>query len=287
MHEPITQDTIDQVSWYHEFDFGNGLRTKPTHDIDFHREVWKFIETRLDAVEFQGKTVLDIGCWDGYWSFYAERRGASHVLASDDVTQNWASGNGLRLAKQLLRSEVEVNQRLPIYELASLGRRFDIVLCLGIYYHLVDPFYALAQIRHVCHEGSVVVIEGDGAAAGVNPQGTLFDLSDHSKPIFVPTPGALAHMCEGAYLAVQSQHWRTKAAEFWAKATPKEKAVAIRRSTGGPQKSPSLTDPLVFDRLVTVCRAFTGDNSKHFYKPPFGLHAYDDRFKGGVDKLHG
>ena len=148
MQEPITQAMIDEVAWYHEFDFGNGLKTRPTLEIDFHRKVWKFIESQLDAIDFKGKTVLDIGCWDGYWSFYAEKRGASEVLASDDVTQNWAGGNGLRLAKQLLGSKVEVNQRLPVYDLASLGRRFDIVLCLGVYYHLIDPFYALAQIRH-------------------------------------------------------------------------------------------------------------------------------------------
>jgi tRNA (mo5U34)-methyltransferase len=286
MQETITQETIDQVAWYHEFDFGNGLKTKPTLHIDFHRKVWEFIETRLDAIDFKGKTVLDIGCWDGYWSFYAEKRGASQVLASDDVTQNWASGNGLRLARQLLGSEVEVNQQLPIYELASLGRRFDIVLCLGIYYHLVDPFYALAQIRHACHEGSVVVLEGDGAAAGVNPQGSLFDLSNHSNPIFVPTTGALSHMCEGAYLSVQSQDWMTNAAAFWAQATPEERAAAPRPAAG-PQASPGLTEPLAFDRLFTVCRAFSGENKMHYYRPPFGLHAYDDRFKDGAEKLRG
>ena len=40
------------------------------------------MEQQLDAVPFHGKSVLDIGCWDGYWSFYAERRGAASVLAT-------------------------------------------------------------------------------------------------------------------------------------------------------------------------------------------------------------
>lgn len=283
---PISQEMIDRVTWYHEFDFGGGLRTNTTVDISFHRKVWRFIEAQLEKIDFRGKTVLDIGCWDGYWSFYAERMGASQVLASDDATQNWTDGTGLLLAKELLRSGVEVNQNLPIYELSKLGRTFDIVLCLGVYYHLVDPFYALAQIRHCCHEGTVVVLEGDGAAAGVNTQGSLFDLSDHAQPIFVPTKGALRHMCEGAYLEVQSQEWLTDSAAYWAKASPEERAAA-RRSQSGPQPSPGLTEPMVFDRLFTVCRPMTGRNKMHFYKPPFGLHAYDDRFKGGLERLHG
>jgi len=286
MQKPITQETIDQVVWYHEFDFGNGLKTKPlTAYAAYHREVWKFIEANLNKIDFEGKTVLDIGCWDGYWSFYAERRGASGVLASDDQTQNWTEGNGLKLAKEILHSDVEVNQALSIYQLSKLKRRFDIILCLGVYYHLVDPFYALAQIRHCCHENTIVAIEGDGAAAGVNPQGVLFDLSDHALPIFVPTRGALRHLCEGAYLEVRSQEWKSFAPHYWANATAKERA-AVPRPTTGPQASPGLAEPLVFDRLFTVCGAFTGKNERHFYMPPFGLHAYDDRFKVEGEKAN-
>ena len=78
----------------------------------------------------------------------------------------------------------------------------------------------------------------------------------------------------------------TNAAEFWAKATPQERAAAQRSATG-PQASRGLTEPLVFDRLFTTCRAFSSENKMHYYQPPFGLHAYDDRFKDGVEKLHG
>lgn len=277
MSQPISQETIDQVVWYHEFDFGGGLKTKTSVDIDFHRPVWRFIETQLDRIDFTGRTVLDIGCWDGYWSFYAERRGASHVLASDDCTQNWTGGAGLRLATEILSSGVEVDQALSVYEITRLDRKFDIIFFMGVYYHLIDPFYALAQIRHCCHEGTTVVIEGDAAAAGLNPQGTLVDYSNHAMPVFVPTTGALRHMCEAAYLDVESQVWMTNAAEFWAKASPAQRAAVPRPKTG-PQGSPSLTEPLVFDRLFTTCRAFSGRNERHFYRPPFGLHIYDDRF---------
>jgi len=277
LQESITQETLDSFVWYHEFEFEDGLRTRPVQPLDFHRKVWAFIETHLDKLDFRGKSVLDIGCWDGYWSFYAERRGASAVLASDDTSQNWSDGGGLLMAKHLLRSNVEVDQRRSIYDLATLERRFDIVLCLGVYYHLVDVFHALAQIRHCCHDDTIVVLEGDGAASGVNPQGTLVDLSNHALPIFVPTTGALRHLCEAAYLRVESQDWMTNAAEYWKNAGPAERAAA--RTTEGPQASPGLTEPLAFDRLFTVCKAVSGTNKWHFYRPPFGLHAYDDRFR--------
>ena len=71
------QARIDAINWYHEFDFGHGLKARATTaDAEFHRELWQFMERQLDGINFQGKRVLDVGCWDGYWSFYAERRGA-------------------------------------------------------------------------------------------------------------------------------------------------------------------------------------------------------------------
>ena len=153
---------IDRIHWYHEFDFGNGLRTEvKTPDAQSHRALWRFIEAELDKIDFTNKAVLDIGCWDGYWSFYSERRGAARVLATDDRSQNWTGSAGFDLAKELFKSSVESNLALSVYDLGKLETKFDIILCLGVFYHLLDPFYAFAQIRHRCHEHSIVVFEGD------------------------------------------------------------------------------------------------------------------------------
>jgi tRNA (mo5U34)-methyltransferase len=288
------QARIDAIEWYHEFDFGNGLKATTKHDTEFHRQVWQFIDSQLGAIDFRGKTVLDIGCWDGYWSFYAERRGAKSVLASDDCTQNWSSGQGLLLAKELLHSRIEVNQALPIYELSSLGRRFDIILCLGVYYHLLDPFHAFAQIRHCCHSDTVVVLEGDGID-GPRPDTILFNLSDHSKPIFLPTPQALQHLVQACYLSVTAQTWWPQREEQphragrlgwrWrlrmcaqALAGSRPGIAALARQIEPPSASLNRLAPLV-NRLVTVCKPFQGTNPAHHYKPPFGLHIYDDRFR--------
>src|SRR4051812_27152592 len=74
-------------AWYHEIDFGDGVRSRPAHP---HRDVWAAIEQFLGPVDFKGKSVLDIGCWDGKWSFLAEQRGAASVLATDDNSQHWS-----------------------------------------------------------------------------------------------------------------------------------------------------------------------------------------------------
>jgi tRNA (mo5U34)-methyltransferase len=202
------QAQIDAVQWYHEFDFGNGLVTKSqAPDIEAHRRVWAFIKNELDLIELRGKSILDIGCWDGFWSFYAEGRGAREILATDDILQNWSDGSGIRLAKQLLNSSIEINQAVSVYELAGLGRTFDVIMCLGVYYHLVDPFAAFAQIRHCCHEGTIVVFEGE-ATLGIRPDTAFQDFRNPYASLYLPTPYSLSQLLRAAYFTVERQNWR-------------------------------------------------------------------------------
>lgn len=262
------QTRIDAIDWYHEFEFPGGFRAGPiTQDADVHRRLWQFIESNLDSIDFTNKTVLDIGCWDGYWSFYAERRGAAHVLATDDASQNWAGSKGLALAKELLKSNIETNLSVSVYELEKLSKTFDIVLCLGVYYHLVDPFFAFAQIRHVCHENTVVVLEGD-ITDSLRPNTSHFDFTNADLPTFVPGNDNLDMMLRAAYLLPQSQALLDKMKPLnWRRRL---------RISGVLGKYGRLPHRLT--RAVTVCRPFRGNNSLHAYKPPFGLHRYDDRF---------
>jgi tRNA (mo5U34)-methyltransferase len=262
-----TQRRIDEIAWYHEFDFPNGLVARSrTADIELHRTIWSFITAQLDKIDFRGKTVLDLGCWDGYWSFYAERRGAKSVLATDDRSQNWAGSGGVLLAKELLGSSIDVQLDVSVYDLVRLGRTFDIVLCLGIYYHLVDPFYAFAQVRQCCHAGSIAVFEGDYSRTLANTS-IHYDLSEPAMPIFVPSQAALAQMLEASYFQVDAQTPLIPA-------SPPKKRSRWRR----PKQKTAIQG---LDRVVTVCRTVEGAaNALHYYRPPFGLHRYDERWSG-------
>lgn len=258
------QAEIDQVQWYHEFDFGGGLKARSTTpDIDNHRRIWRFIETNLDAVDFKGKTVLEIGAWDGYWSFQAERRGAKHVLASDDLSQNWSPGRGILLARELFKSNIEVRQDVSIYELTKLEQKFDIILCLGVYYHLLDPFYALTQVRHCCHEDSLVLLEGDLIVQGMEDNEVRYNYRS-DQPAFLPSAPAFARFIESAYFKVTSQ-------VMLEPHRPPKPARWYRR----PQPRP----PIRLNRGFITCRPFEGANDCHPYPPPFGLKAYDERFR--------
>jgi tRNA (mo5U34)-methyltransferase len=207
------------------------------------------MRSELDKIDFAGRSVLDIGCWDGYWSFYAEQRGASRVLATDDKTQNWSGNSGLELAKELMGSAIEIRSDVSIYEAAKLGERFDIILCMGVYYHLVDPFYAFSQVRHCSHGQSVVVFEGDFAPDWfVQPaQAAYLDLGDPSR-CFVPTVPFLRQMLEANYFHITKEY----------------------TYHGSPEQP--------VNRILATCQPFEGQNPLHLYRPPFGLHGYDPRF---------
>src|SRR2546425_13279142 len=77
---------VDQIKWWHTIDLGNGVVTPGRVDnLGTLRRIG--MPGRLD-----GKTVLDVGAWDGFYSFEAERRGASRVLATDSYS--WGGGGG-------------------------------------------------------------------------------------------------------------------------------------------------------------------------------------------------
>jgi tRNA (mo5U34)-methyltransferase len=279
MDKSEEQAQIDAISWYHEFDFGNGLTARSrVPDVELHRTLWRSIEQQLSAVDFQDKTVLDIGCWDGYWSFYAERRGAKHVLAMDDCGQNWSDGRGLRLAKRLYGSAVEINQGLSVYELASLKRKFDVIFFFGVYYHLFDPFLAFAQIRHCCHAGSRVLTEGS-AVTGPPVKAAIFDIFNSR---FTPTTEALRYLLKAAYFSVASEvaldeSTGRKRWEWRFRMCVRLCARVLRGDHSG--MAALALKSMSVRRVFLRCIPLDGVNDVHPYRPPFGLDVYDSRYR--------
>jgi tRNA (mo5U34)-methyltransferase len=137
---------VENGNWHAPFDFGDGLRTQSWHVERRFRRRLRLLQIPNDL---SGKTVLDIGAWDGFFSFEFERRGAKRVLSVD--TYAWDNG-GLEcflFAREHFKSKVE-HQRLDVHDLSpqEIGT-FDLVFCAGVLYHVRHPLLALEKIRSV------------------------------------------------------------------------------------------------------------------------------------------
>src|SRR5262245_22516090 len=133
--------------WFHRIDLGGGLVTPGVDDTP-----QKLRHLRLPR-RLDGKHVLDVGAYDGFFSFECERRGAAHVVAADHFCWTYggmASKEGFDLARTALRSRVEE----ALIRVEDLGPErlgtFDLVLFLGVLYHAPDPLRYLRQVRSVC-----------------------------------------------------------------------------------------------------------------------------------------
>lgn len=167
---------VDRRTWFHTIDLG-GVVTPGQKDTP--------AEVRhMRLPDLAGRTVLDVGAYDGFYSFEAERRGARQVVAADSWSWNWPGSDARRnfdLAHQVLGSRVEP-MVVAVEDLSpeTVGGPFDVVLFLGVLYHAPDPLGYLRNVRRVT--GDVAVIE------------TAVDLLDVAVPAAAYYPGdALNH----------------------------------------------------------------------------------------------
>jgi tRNA (mo5U34)-methyltransferase len=149
MDQATIESEVKSIKWWHRIDLGNGVITPGTADSEA-KLAYIGLPERMD-----GMRVLDAGCWDGWWSFLCERRGAREVFAVD--TWEFDTGNrGFALAQRTLKSKV-VGRMCDIHRLdPSFMGTFDLVLCLGVLHHLKSPFLALEHLRSVCN-GTLVL----------------------------------------------------------------------------------------------------------------------------------
>ncbi len=165
---------INALPWHHQIDFGNGILSPGNTPIATLRAQADVYFRDIIA----GKTLLDVGAWDGFNSFEAKRRGAARVLAADHFAWSdecWGKRASFELARQCLAPEVEVMDiDLPDMTPEAVGT-FDIVLFAGVFYHLRNPFLALENIAKLAKEWLIVE--------------THMDALDVSRPamIFYPT----------------------------------------------------------------------------------------------------
>lgn len=146
------REAVRRHDWYHSIELRPGIVT-PGRAAE--RNVLPFLGIPADL---SGKTVLDIGCWDGFFSFECERRGAKRVVAAD--VWETLGRDAFDFARAELDSAVEPVQA-SVYDLpeALRGERFDLVLFLGVLYHLKHPLLALEKAARVTAPGGLAIVE--------------------------------------------------------------------------------------------------------------------------------
>jgi tRNA (mo5U34)-methyltransferase len=250
-----------QGRWWHSIDLGDGVRTSG-------RKSAELLQSELAAIDLpdlEGRSVLDIGAWDGFYSFEAERRGARRVVALDyftwslDLDAQHGYLERCRLAgetplpwdrvpevwkpetlpgkacfdtaRMALGSDVEsvVADFLDV-DLDALGT-FDVVLFLGVLYHLTDPFGAIRRLAEVTNE--VAIIETAGVEAPGNDAEPAFVFFPNDELLgdptnwWAPNEAALVAMCHAAGFSRVETRLTSRAV------APRRSAMGRVRSTIG------------------------------------------------------
>jgi tRNA (mo5U34)-methyltransferase len=134
--------------WFHNLDL-NGVRTAPRHFLgDYPNVKWRRFASVIPP-RLEGKSVLDIGCNAGFYAMEMKRRGADRVLGVDTDDEYLEQA---RFAAGVKGLKIEF-QKLSAYDVGQLGEQFDLVIFMGVLYHLRHPLLALDLIHeHVARD---------------------------------------------------------------------------------------------------------------------------------------
>ncbi len=140
--EQIRQRIEELGDWFHNLELA-GVQTAPDHFLgDYPRVKWQRFSASIPE-DLSGKSVLDVGCNAGFYSIQMKRRGADRVVAIDTDEKYLAQA---RFAAKVSNAEIEF-RNLSVYKVGDLHEQFDLVLFMGVLYHLRHPLLALDLLR--------------------------------------------------------------------------------------------------------------------------------------------
>jgi tRNA (mo5U34)-methyltransferase len=229
---PLAEQVASSPGWFHSIDLGGGVVTpgiksadQLAHELD-----------RMCLPDLHGSTVLDIGAWDGYFSFACERAGASRVVALDHYSWSVDWPAAIRYVQHCTKENLPIQ---PWHEVPSVwrpwrlpGRRnfetahealksrvepvvgdiatvptnrlgtFDVVLFLGVLYHLEDPLGVLRRVAEVT--AGLAIIETEAIAIHGHDERALFEFFPTDERAgdptnwWAPTEQGLRGLCRAA-----------------------------------------------------------------------------------------
>jgi tRNA (mo5U34)-methyltransferase len=186
--------------WFHNIDLG-GVKTAPDHFLgDYPQVKWNQFAHAIPE-DLRGRTVLDVGCNAGFYAIEMKRRGADYVLGIDSDCRYLAQA---AFAAEVAGIDVDLRE-MSVYQLPTLQSRFDIVLFMGVLYHLRHPLLAL-DILYEHAVGELLVFQsmlrgsaGHLAIAADYP----FDARDHFNHPAYPR----LHFVEHRYAGDPTNWW--------------------------------------------------------------------------------
>lgn len=243
----LPEDVKALGPWFHNLHLPGGVLTAPEHPLgDFPSYKWREFAGSLPA-DLSGCRALDIGCNAGYYTFQLAQRGAEVVGIDHDphfLTQaRWA-------AEQLGVSEHVELRQMDVYDLARLDETFDVVLFLGVLYHLRYPMLGLDLVAEKAR-GTLVLqtLTSPVEQTREVPADLRFEdraelarpgwpsmafiehrLADDPTNWWAPTPAAVEAMVRSAGLRVAER----PGYEIWVcqRDTPSAHSEELRRATG-------------------------------------------------------
>ncbi len=235
------QEEIERLGpWFQNLDLG-GVLTAPEHFLgDYPRSKWQrfahVVPERLD-----GLSVLEVGCNAGFYAMEMKRRGATRVVGIDSDERYVAQA---RLATRRLGVDVDV-RLMSVYAVGSLRERFDLVLCLGVLYHLRHPLLALELLHeHVVGDRLLVqcLLRGSEDVLPLQP-----DYPFEERAIFEEPGFPRLHFVERRYSHDPTNWWipnkacfdaMVRSAGFDILASPQSDVLLCRRAARPPHVPP-------------------------------------------------
>jgi tRNA (mo5U34)-methyltransferase len=151
--QEIEQRVQQLGPWFHNLDL-HGVKTAPDHFLgDYPAIKWKGFAHAIPA-DLHGRTVLDIGCNAGFYAMEMKSRGAERVVGIDSDPDYLAQA---RFAAEVSNLDIEFRQ-MSVYDVGNLGEKFDLVLFMGVLYHLRHPLLAL-DLLHEHVAGDTLVFQ--------------------------------------------------------------------------------------------------------------------------------
>jgi tRNA (mo5U34)-methyltransferase len=186
--------------WFHNLDL-DGISTAPGHFLgDYPAVKWRRFADAIPA-DLTGCTVLDIGCNAGFYSTEMKRRGAARVLGIDSDEDYLAQA---RFAAEVNGMDIEF-RRMSVYDVGAIGERFDVVLFLGVLYHLRHPLLALDLIHEYVARDLLVFQSMQRGSPEIEPLAEDYDFW-RTDPFDRPSYPKL-HFVERRYAGDPTNWW--------------------------------------------------------------------------------